>query len=241
MSNLLNFKAILAAASLIAILAGPAAAQSTANSQLQSSSAKQHFSAGDVTSILAEFAISTTLTPYEGQGEATIIATTTGDAQFVVSLFKCANPAEGAQCAGAVIYTATANAGIAYDDINSFNAVSNVTMAVNVAEQNLIVFGRQLFFSGGVGRDNFKLITALFLTDMQEFMDARTAAGTAVSLNVAPAEARGKTDNIAGADDTITFVARSISMGAVDDHVLSAAIANTWQVSFNPPSMAMDE
>ncbi len=240
MSNLLSFKAILAAASLIAILAGPAAAQSTANGQLQSSGAKQHFSAGDISSILAEFGIATTLTPYNGQGAATIIATTTGDAKFVVLLIKCANPAEGSQCAGAVIYTATANAGIAYDDINSFNADSNVTMAVNVAEQNLIVFGRQLFFSGGVGRDNFKLIIELFLTDMQEFIDARTAAGTAVSLNVAP-EAAGKTDNVAGAGDTITFVARSISTGAVDDHALSAAIANTWQVSFNPPSMAMDE
>ncbi len=240
MSNMLNFKVILATASLITLLAGPATAQSTANSQLQSNSSKQHFSAGEISSIFAEFAIATKLLPYEGQGAATIIAQTSGDATFVVSLFNCVNPADGTQCGGAVIYTATSNSGIAYDDINSFNAVSNVTMAVNVAEQNIVVFGRQLFFSGGVGRDNFKFITALFLTDMQEFMDARTAAGTSVSLNEAPATT-GKTDNVAGAGDTVTFVARSISSGAVDDHALSAAIANTWQVSFNPPNIDMDE
>jgi hypothetical protein len=239
MSNLLNFKTILAAASLVTMLASPAAAQSTSNGQLQSSSAKHHFSAGEVSGILAEFAINTALAPYDGDGSATLLATTSGDARFVVSLFGCENPADGSQCGGAVIYTATPNAGIAYDDINRFNSVSSVTMAVNVAEQNLIVFGRQLFFVGGVGRDNFKYTFELFLRDMQNFMDGRAAAGTSVSLNDAPAAA--KTANVAGAGDTITFVAKQISIGAVDEHTLSAAIANTWHVSFNPPSTLTDE
>ncbi len=238
MSNLLNFKTILAAASLVAILTGAATAQSAANNQLQSSSAKHHFSAGEVSAILAEFAITSALAPYDGNGSATLLAQTSGDANFVVSLFGCENPADGSRCVGAVIYTATSNAGIAYDDINRFNASTNVTIAVNVAEQNIILFGRQLFFAGGVGRDNFKYITALFLRDMQNFMDARVAAGTSVSLQAAPAT-KGKTDNLAGAGDTITFVAKSISIG--DVHALSAAIANTWQVSFDPPSTLTDE
>jgi hypothetical protein len=240
MSNLLNFKAIIVAASLIALVAAPAAAQSTANSQLQSSSAKHHFSASEVSAILSEFAINSALAPYDGNGSATLLAQTSGDAKFVISLFGCENPADGNQCTGAVIYTATSNAGIAYDDINRFNASTNVTIAVNVAEQNIILFGRQLFFAGGVGRDNFKYITALFLRDMQNFMDARVAAGTSVSLNVAPAPT-GKTDNVAGSGDTITFGAKPVSIGGAAGHALSAAIANTWQVSFNPPSTATHE
>ncbi|VAV99521.1 hypothetical protein MNBD_ALPHA05-1562 [hydrothermal vent metagenome] len=240
MSNLLKFKTILALASFCTLLAGTAAAQSAANNQLQSSNAKHHFSAGEVSAILAEFEIQSALAPYDGNGSATLIAQTSGDAKFVVSLFGCENPADGSQCGGAVIYTATSNAGIAYDDINKFNADSSVTMAVNVAEQNIIVFGRQLFFSGGVGRGNFKYITALFLRDMQDFMDLRAAAGTSVSLNVAPAAA-GKTDNVADAGDMPAFAAKSISLDDVDSHVLSAAIANTWHVSFNPPSMPASE
>ncbi len=233
MSNLLKFKTIIVAASLIAFVADPTAAQSTANNQLQFSSAKHNFSADEISVILAEFEIQSALAQYEGKGAAAILAQTSGGAKFVISLLGCDNPVEGVRCGGAVIYTATSNAGIAYDDINSFNASSNVTIAVNVAEQNVILFGRQLFFAGGVGRDNFKYITELFLRDMQNFMDDRVAAGTAVSFNGAPAMT-GKTDNIASSGGAVTFSATQISIGDVDGYALSAAIANTWQVSFAP-------
>ncbi len=236
MSNILNYKTILIFGSLITLLAGPATAQTAVSNQLQSNSAKHHFSASEVSALLAEFEITTTLAPYTGEGAATILARTSGDARFVISLFKCDNPEDGTQCEGAVIFTATSNAGVAYDDINSFNASTNVTIAVNVAEQNIILFGRQLFFAGGVGRDNFKYITELFLRDMQNYMDAQAAVGTSVSLNVAPAAVH-KTDNVvstkeADVSDAVVFVAKRTPNGGANDYALSAAIANTWQVSF---------
>ncbi len=215
-------------------MVGPAAAQSTANGQLQTTGLKDKFSAGDISAIMAEFEIATSLSPYEGNGAATILAETSGGARFVISLFNCDNAMDGAGCQAAVIYTGIPNAGVAYDDINAFNAAADVTRAVNLPEQNIILFGRQIFFSGGVGRDNFKFISALFLTDMQRYVDSLTAPGTSVSLKMDPS-ADGKTGNVTSEGARIEFIAKSASLADVADHALTAAIANTWQVTFTPP------
>jgi len=234
MANLLNLKAALACLSTFALMTGPAAAQATSNSQLQTASVKDKFSVSDISAIMAEFEIATSLSPYEGNGSATMLAETSGSARFIISLFNCDNPEIGSGCQGAVVYTGIPNAGVAYEDINTFNANADVTRAVNLPEQNIILFGRQIFFNGGVGRDNFKFVSALFLTDMQRYVDSQTAAGTSVSLKVDPS-ANGKTSNVIGDGDRIEFIAKSVSLADAVDHALTAAIANTWQVTFTPP------
>ncbi len=231
MSKLLNLKAALALLSAFAMAAGAANAQSTANGLFKAGAVKEKFSVSDVASIMAEFQITTTLSPYAGNGAAAVLAETSGGARFVVTLFECDDPAAGVGCAASVVFTGAPNAGIAYDDINAFNASANVTRAVNVAEQNIIIFGRQLFFAGGVTRAYYKNTVEYFLIDMQGFIQSQAAAGTAVSLKSLPG-AKGKTDNVAGGSDSVEVIARAISRVEANDHALSAAIANTWQVRF---------
>lgn len=227
----LKLKAALGGVLCCAQAAQAAGAQNSANSQLLSSGLKETFSAADVSAMMAEFDIQTALEPYEGDETATLAAATDGGAKFWISLFQCDDPTTGGNCRGAALFTGLSNAGVSYDDINSFHSQANVTRAVNLSEQNIIIFGTQIFFSGGVGRDNFKYVTALFLTDMQRYVDGKTESGTLVSLDIAPSD-RSKVGNVTQAADEAPPDASAIRFDV--EHALSAAIANTWRVSFEP-------
>ncbi len=212
-----------------AIVAAPAFAQNTANSQLLGGGVMQKFSASDVASMMSEFGIQTSLAPYDGSEAATIVAKTSGGAQFFISMFTCDNLAAGTGCQQALVYTGTSNAGFAYEDINTFNGNADITKAVNVAAQNIIVFGAPIYARGGIGRDNFKLLAALFLNDMQRFVDSQSATAASVSLT-SPPPAGGKLDNIGAerepAPDTPYYRA------SLTEHMVSAAVSNTWKVKF---------
>ncbi|MHA7871038.1 MAG: type III secretion system chaperone family protein [Hyphococcus sp.] len=186
------------------------------------------FSAADVQSMMAELAIQAAPQPYQGDGASSLIATTSGGATFVVTMLQCEDPETGQSCTQAVLYTAASNAGIAYEDLNSFHENSDVTRAINVPDEQMIVFGMQIFSRGGIGRENFQLLTALFLNYMQRYVDGQMAAASTVALRSMGAKG-GKTDNIGARNES------SLAPTAFTDtyaYAVKAAVANTRHVEF---------
>ena len=229
MYKALKVKAAIGAAAGV-LWASTAFAQA-ANSQLMGGGLKDSFSASDVISILSEFPLESALQPYEGDNTATVLASTPGGARFLISLFQCEEPQTGAGCSGAAIFTGFSNAGVTYDELNDFNSDANVTRVVNVSDQNIIIFGTQLFFNGGISRANFKFVTELFLSDMQNYVETKSEAGTSVSLKTAPAE-RGKIGNLTSSAEA-PALPPFLRTGLQVDDALDAAISNTWDVRFS--------
>lgn len=229
MGNLLKLLAGVTAAGLAALTG--ATAQQISNPQLQTTAVSEKLSVADITAILANKAITTQKIPYEGNETATLLATTEGGGKFLVTLFACEDPLEGLNCEGAATYVAFSNAGLAYDDINAFNTEASVAKAVNVAAQNLIIFGVQRFYSGGVTRANVEYETLLFLNDMQKFFNDRETAGTAVSLKDDLSAGGAKTENIvAGESSGLNAIRAAGAMAPAA--ALAVAIHNTKGVSF---------
>lgn len=228
----MNFikKMTVVAACTFGVCVAPATAQSTSNSQLLGSGVMSKFSASDVTSMLSDFEIETALADYDSGELATMVAQTPGGARFLISLMVCDNLATATGCQRAMIFTATSNSGFAYEDLNEFNLGSDVAKAMNLASQNIVMFGVPIYSGGGIGRENFKLLTALFLNDMQNFNDAQAAAASEVSFGNSPKPA-GKLDNIGSARQSAP---REIPLysAAMTQHAVSAAVANTWNVEF---------
>lgn len=223
--------AVLAAGALGALGAGTTAqAQSTSNGQLFGGGVMSKFSASDVSSMLGDFEIATSLVDFEGGDSATMLAETSGGARFIISMKTCDNLATATGCERAMIYTAIPNAGFAYEDLNNFNLGANITKAMNLAEQNIIIFGTPIYARGGIGRDNFKLLAALFLNDMQKFSEAQNAAAAEVSFGQGP-KPGGKLDNI-GSGDMAAQDTAPLYSASMKEHALSAAIVNTWKVEF---------
>ena len=223
--------AVLAAGALAAFGAGMTAqAQSTANGQLLGGSLMSKFSASDVASMLGEFEISTSLVDFQGGDTATMLAQTSGGARFLISMKTCDNLATATGCERALIYTAMPSGGFVYEDLNTFNLGANITKAVNLAEQNMIIFGTPIYARGGIGRDNFKLHALLFLNDMQEYTEARNSGAAEVSFDRGP-KPGGKLDNI-GSGGAAPPNAAPLYSAPMKEHALSAAIVNTWKVEF---------
>jgi len=208
----------------------PATAQNTSNSQLLGGGVMSKFSATDVTSMLSDYEIQTALAEYDGGEMATMVARTSGGAQFIISLMACDNLATATGCQRAMVFTATSNAGFAYEDLNEFNLGADVTKAMNMASQSIVIFGTPIYSGGGIGRDNFKLLIALFLNDMQSFSDAQSATASQVSFDRGP-EPGGKLDNIGSASQSVPRE-NSFYGASMTEHAVSAAVANTWKVEF---------
>lgn len=215
-------------AAVFAFCSVPAAAQSTTANALGATMIMERLSAADVAALLADFNITTASESFELDGTSTLRATTSGGASFFATLMNCATPASGADCTHVLLYTGISNAGLAYEDINSFNTEAEVTKAVNVGPQRVVIFGTQIFARGGIGPNNFKLYVALFLRDMQNFMNSR--AETVQVSNDQPRGQTSKVDNhqVIGADDVVSapFSASALA------HGIDSAIANTWTVEF---------
>lgn len=219
----------MAAAVTFALTIGPADAQTSPNSQLMSAGMIKEFSAGDVASMLAEFEIETAVQAYSGDETASMIATTSGGATFIITMLQCDDAAAASGCKQAVMYTGMSNAGIAYDDLNTFHTNADVTRAINVPDQQMIVFGTQIFAQGGIGRENFQLLTALFLNDMQGYIENQMSGATSVALRFEQ-NPQGKTGNIS----TVISPGRHLPSPRIEsvDHALAAALSNTRSVEF---------
>ncbi|MBT8472541.1 MAG: YbjN domain-containing protein [Marinicaulis sp.] len=238
MNKHLIIKGIIALITFFGGLYGAASAQIEANNQLSTTGVMTKISGSDATSILSEFGITTTLQPYTGDGTGTMIAATSGGAQFFLSFFNCADPATAIECDQMLVYTGLPSSGISYDIINTFNTNSDVSKAVNISNQQIIIFGTQLFLNGGLGRENVQLILALFLNDMQRYVDTQSMTGTAVSMMIgkAPDSKVGNLyeSNESSADLLVQRTADTVDAGADfrTENALSAAIANTLASEF---------
>ncbi len=204
-------------------------AQPTANTQLMSNSLIEEFSAPDVISMLGELDIALVRQPYTGDETASLLATTSGGATFVVTILACADPAAALGCKQALVYTGVSNVGVVFDDINRFHTNANVTRAINVPQQDILVFGTQIFATGGIGRENFQVLTALFLRDMQDYIENQRSAGTSVALTLEGApknKIENEPDSFSENIMLPSYYRENIS------HTLTAAVSNTRNVRF---------
>ncbi len=228
MGNLLKMKAALAAAATVAT---GASAQPAVNSQLLAPAAMiEKVSIADITGSLEPLGI--TVAPFEDGDDLayTVMATTESGGQFLVSLFGCVDPAAGDDCEAVSSYAGFSNAGLAYADLNRFNIESNVSKAINVADQNVVIFGVQQYLTGGVAADNLQYVIVLFLTDLNRFMAAGPSEETTVSLSASGGAAATKTENVLSDGDARAPAFGSYSLsGAV-----ASAINNTADVRFAP-------
>ena len=171
-------------AAAVAFGAAPALAE---NSPTASGGAlSDSVSAADVTAMLGEYSIQSELRANPAGGSPSLVATTTGGAKFLVGFFECADAAKPAGCKQVMISTAQASGGVAFEDLNNFNGQSSVTTVVYESTNQILIFGRNVFLPGGVGRENFKLQIALFLGDMQQFVEGRRASTKSVSFTQSP-------------------------------------------------------
>ena len=184
--------------------------------------------APEVTAMLADFSIGAELRASAAGGPPSLIATTAGGAKFLVGFFDCAEPAKPSGCKQVMISTAQASGGVEFEDLNSFNGQSSVTTVVYEPTNQILIFGRNIFMPGGIGRDNFKLQIALFLGDMQKFVEGRSASAKSVAFNRTP-KLKSKITSIT-ADETLSETAEPVVLDRTAE--VEIAINNSLDVSF---------
>lgn len=214
-------------AAVAAGLSGAAFAQNAALSQ--KTGVLESVSATDVSGMLAEFGFKSELRTAAGAASPSLIATTDGGAKFLIGFFDCADAARPSGCKQVMVSTAQASGGVDFDDLNAFNGQSSVTTVVYEPSNQILIFGRNIFAPGGIGRDNFKLQVALFLNDMQGFVEQRRSGAKSVSLMKAP-DLKSKIDSIAGGD--IAPEARRLMISSDGSTEVEVAINNSFDVDF---------
>lgn len=220
---------ILKLAGAAAALSGAAFAQN--NALPSKAGLLETVSATEVSSMLGEFGFATELRTANGAASPSLVATTDGGAKFLVGFFDCADAARPAGCKQVMVSTAQASGGVEFDDLNAFNGQSSVTTAVYEPSNQILIFGRNIFAPGGIGRDNFKLQVALFLNDMQGFVEQRRAgAKKSVSWMKTP-DLKSKIDSVA-ASDAVAPEARRLMISADGSAEVEIAINNSFDVSF---------
>jgi hypothetical protein len=218
---------VLAMAAAAAAFSGAAFAQNTALSP--KAGLLESVSATDVAGMLAEFGFKTELRTASGAASPSLVVTTDGGAKFLIGFFDCADAAKPAGCKQVMVSTAQASGGVDFDDLNSFNGQSSVTTAVYEPSNQILIFGRNVFAPGGIGRDNFKLQVALFLNDMQGFVESRRAGAKSVSMLKTP-DLKSKIDSVAGGE--VASEARRLMISADGSAEVEIAINNSFDVSF---------
>lgn len=188
--------------------------------------------AAEVAQMLSEYSISTELRANPAGGSPSLIATTAGGAKFLVGFFECADAAKPAGCKQIMVSTAQASGGVAFEDLNNFNGQSSVTTVVYEPTNQILIFGRNVFLPGGIGRENFKLQIALFLSDMQQFVEGRRASAKSVSFTETP-KLKSKIASIAAPADADQ---PAIAIGFDRAAEVELAIANSLDVDFETTS-----
>lgn len=214
-----------------ALIVAPAFAQ---NSTLAAKpTLLESLGAVDVSSMLSEFGITSEVKTAPGGSSPTLIATTSGGAKFLVGFFDCADNAKPAGCKQIMISTAQASGGVEFDDLNTFNGQSSVTTVVYEPTNQILIFGRNVFAPGGIGRENFKLQVALFLGDMQRFVSERRDTTKSVSLLKTP-QLKSKITSITS--DSVAPEARKLMISGDGSTEVEVAISNSLDVDFVSPN-----
>lgn len=224
MGKSLNFAAAMAAC--VGLCATPAASQGgagTANSFGSASAVMQSVSAADVAGMMTEMRVSTQLVRAEAAAEPIMLAETESGARFLFYFIGCKTPAQAAGCDGVVVSTALPSAGLSYDALNSFNGEASVTVAVNVASEKMVMFGRNIIIAGGHGRELFQATVYLFLVDVSGFVKKNAGVASAsfaqppsAGSKIAPAASRDMAGAF-GLDDLSALVATAIANTGVAD------------------------
>ena len=209
-----------------AFVTGPALAQ---NSLAPAAKLSETVGGAEVSAMLSEFGISSELRASPAGGAPSLVATTAGGAKFLVGFFECADAAKPAGCKQVMISTAQASGGVAFEDLNNFNGQSSVTTVVFEPTNQILIFGRNIFLPGGIGRENFKLQVALFLGDMQKFVEGRRASAKSVSFTETP-QLKSKITSIAAPAETET---PAVAIGFDRSTEVELAIANSLDVDFS--------
>jgi hypothetical protein len=210
-----------------AAMTAPAGAQT--NGALAGS--LQSISIADATAMLGEIGVaSQAQSPGAGLAPM-LIAQTDGGAKFLIGFFDCADAANARGCKQVMVSTAQSSAGVEFDDMNAFNGSSSVTTVVYEPTNQILIFGRNIFAQGGLGRENFKVQVALFLQDMQQFVSTRSAGAASVSFGVQP-RLKGKISALAAPEGASPAAAR-MRISADGAAEVAVAIANTNDVDFS--------
>lgn len=215
-------------AAAAAAFSGAAFAQNTTLSQ--KSGLLESVSATDVAGMLAEFGFKSELRTAAGAASPSLVATTDGGAKFLIGFFDCADAAKPAGCKQVMVSTAQASGGADFDDLNAFNGQSSVTTVVYEPSNQILIFGRNIFAPGGIGRDNFKLQVALFLNDMQGYVESRRAGAKSVTMLKTP-DIRSKIESVTGSD-AVAPEARRLMISADGSAEVEVAINNSFDVDF---------
>jgi len=205
----------------------------TANALDQSGGQLNSISASDVAAMLKDFDITVEMRPSQRPGGSPLmVATTEGGAKFLVGFLQCDAPAAPAGCRQAMVTTAQSSAGVVFDELNAFNGTANVTTVVYDPKSQILIFGRNIFLPGGVGRENFKLQVALFLNDMNSFAQSRTSGAASVALTRRP-NLRGKIDAMGGAAGDAARPDSALLLSADGDIEREIAISNATGVDYS--------
>ncbi len=218
----------LALAAAAAAISGAAFAQNTVLSQ--KAGMLESVSATDVAGMLAEFGFKSEIRTAAGAASPSLIATTDGGAKFLIGFFDCADAAKPSGCKQVMVSTAQASGGVDFDVLNSFNGQSSVTTVVYEPSNQILIFGRNIFVPGGIGRDNFKLQVALFLNDMQGFVESRRSGAKSVSMLKTP-DVKSKIDSVTGGE-AIAPEARRLMISVDGSAEVEVAINNSFDVDF---------
>jgi hypothetical protein len=184
--------------------------------------------AAEVAAMLSDYGIAAETRASQAGGSPSLVATTTGGAKFLIGFFECADPAKPSGCKQVMVSTAQASGGVDFEVLNDFNGQSSVTTVVYEPTNQILIFGRNIFMPGGVGRENFKLQVALFLGDMQKFVEGRRLSAKSVSFAETP-KLKSKISSIT-ASGTEPAQVRSISHDRSVE--VEIAISNSLDVDY---------
>jgi len=215
-------KALKLLAAAAALASAPALAQ-------QSGSIGDTISSADVSAMLSDFGIASELRSATAGGPPSLVATTSGGAKFLIGFFDCADAAKAAGCKQVMVSTAQSSGGVDFDELNTFNGQSSVTTVVYEPTNQILIFGRNIFMPGGIGRENFKLQVALFLKDMQNFVEGRRASAKSVAFAKSP-NLKSKISSIAAPAESDSGAALAISHDRAAE--VEIAIENSLDVDF---------
>jgi hypothetical protein len=220
------YKLLISAAALAAVAVAPAGAQS--NPSLSGN--LQSVSISEASALLGELGVQSQAQSTGAGQTPMLLAQTEGGAKFLLGFFDCADAANAKGCKQVMVSTAQSSSGVEFDDMNAFNGSSSVTTVVYESSNQILIFGRNIFMPGGIGRDNFKLQVALFLQDMQQFVSNRSVGAKSVAFGVQPAP-KGKISSIV--PDASLPVFKHMRVSADGSAEVAMAIANTNDVDFS--------